>query len=104
MLNNINPEEFSRRNVRMRFISLVRFKGKPTKKAIAQSIKCIKHEAANDGIKILAHYWTLGRYDSIIIIEAPDEQAVLRMAVRRGRCMSMETLVAIPVEEARKLV
>ena len=88
----------------MRFISLVKWKKKITKESIAQNLKCIKYEAAKEGIKMIEIYWTLGRYDAVAIIEAPDEKAAMRMAVRRGECMAMETMVAIPAEEARKLI
>jgi hypothetical protein len=37
-------------------------------------------------------------------MDAPDDKAVLRASLRRGECMSIETLVAIPAEEARKLI
>ena len=88
----------------MKFISLVRWKKKITKESIAQNLKCMKYEAAKEGIKMIEIYWTLGRYDAIAIMEAPNEKAVMKMSVRRGECMSIETLVAIPAEEARKLV
>jgi|MudIll2142460700_1097286.scaffolds.fasta_scaffold32042_4 uncharacterized protein with GYD domain len=88
----------------MRFISLVKWKKKITKESIAQNLKCMKFEAAKEGIKMIDIYWTLGRYDAIVIMEAPDEKAAMKMSVRRGECMAIETLVAIPAEEARKLV
>lgn len=89
---------------RMRFVSLVKWKKKITKASIAQNLKCMKYEAEKEGIKMIDIYWTLGRYDAIAIMEAPDEKAVMRMSVRRGECMAMETLVAIPAVEARKFV
>jgi uncharacterized protein with GYD domain len=88
----------------MLFIHLVKWKKKPTKESIAQNLKCIKQEAAKEGMKVIQIYWTLGRYDAIAIMEAPDEKTAMRMAIRRGDCMAMETLVAIPAEEARKFV
>ena len=48
-------------------------------------------------------YWTLGRYDGVAIIEAPNEKTVMKMALKRG-WLASETLVAVPAEEARKLV
>jgi uncharacterized protein with GYD domain len=92
------------RGERMRFISLVKWKKKITKESIAQNLKCMKYEAAKEGIKMIDIYWTLGRYDAIAIMEAPDEKAVMKMSVRRGDCMAIETLVAIPAVEARKFV
>lgn len=88
----------------MKFVSLIKFKTKPTKKSIEQNIKCIKHETAKEGVKCIGYYYTLGRYDAVLIMEAPDEKAVLRASIRRGECMAIETMVAIPAEEARKLV
>ncbi|NYT12580.1 MAG: GYD domain-containing protein [Methanomassiliicoccales archaeon] len=88
----------------MRFISLIRFKEKPTKESIEKNIECIKHESKKDDVDILEMYWTLGRFDAVVIMEAPDEKTALQSALRRGDCMSTETLVAIPVEEARRLV
>jgi uncharacterized protein with GYD domain len=88
----------------VKFISLIRFKTKPTKASIAQNIKCIKHVSSKEGVKCIGYYYTLGRYDAVLIMEAPDEKAVLRASLRRGDCMSIETLVAIPAEEARKLI
>jgi uncharacterized protein with GYD domain len=55
-------------------------------------------------VKCIGYYYTLGRYDAVIILEAPDEKAVLKASLRRGGCMAIETLVAIHAEEARKLV
>jgi uncharacterized protein with GYD domain len=88
----------------VKFISLIRFKTKPTKASIAQNLKCIKLESAKEGVKCIDYFYTLGRFDAVLIMEAPDEKAVLRASIRRGDCMSIETLVAIPAEEARKLI
>jgi uncharacterized protein with GYD domain len=29
------------------------------------------------GVKVLSFYWTQGRYDNIVVVEAPEEQAVM---------------------------
>ena len=57
-----------------------------------------------EGIKIVGQYWTLGRYDSVVIIEAKDEKSVMRALMRWGESISTETLVALTREEAVKLV
>jgi uncharacterized protein with GYD domain len=88
----------------MRFITLIKFKKKPTKELIAQNIKLIEREAKEDGVKVISIYWTLGRYDAIVLMEAPNEKAAMRASIRRGENMASETLIAIPAEEARKLV
>ena len=57
-------------------------------------------------IKVLGNYWTLGRFDGVLIFEAPSEKDAVKLAVEAARLgiSSTETLVAIPREEAIKLV
>jgi uncharacterized protein with GYD domain len=50
------------------------------------------------------YYWTLGRYDAVTIVEGPDEKTTLKWLLLWGHLLSTETLVAIPTEEATKLV
>ena len=87
----------------MIFISLNRFRGKPTKETIAESQKLFK-QAAKEGLKVLGFYWTLGRFDSVLIAEWPNEKAAMKAVIRWGDLLSTETLVAVPREEAVKLL
>jgi uncharacterized protein with GYD domain len=87
----------------MNFVALVKFKKKPTKANIAASLKRLEAET-KEGIKYHGIFWTLGRYDAVALFEAPSEQAAMKMAIGRAEDLNMETLVAIPAEEARKLV
>jgi uncharacterized protein with GYD domain len=57
-----------------------------------------------EGTKILGQYWTLGRYDAIVIMEGTDEKTAMKTALRWGDMLSTETLVAVRREEALKLV
>ena len=84
----------------MRFISLVKFKRKDF---VAENVKMIEEESKR-GIKYLSIDWTLGRYDAVAIFEAPDEKEAMKMAIRRADFLDMETMVAVPAEEARKFV
>jgi len=84
----------------MRFITLVKFKKKDF---VAENLKMIEEESKK-GINYLSINWTLGRYDAVAIFEAPNEQVAMQMALRRADFLDMETMVAIPAEEARKLV
>jgi uncharacterized protein with GYD domain len=86
----------------VKFIVLTRFRKKPTREVIAQNTKMLEI-GEKEGVKVLSIYWTLGRYDSVSIVEAPNEKAVMKQLVRMGENISTETLVAIPAEEARKL-
>jgi uncharacterized protein with GYD domain len=90
----------------MIFITLQKFRKKATKEFLAQNTK-VMEEAKKQGVKVLGLYWTLSRYDVIAIWEAPDKgaiQAAMKTAIGAGDVLSSETLVALPREEAVKLV
>lgn len=48
--------------------------------------------------------WTLGRYDTVLIFEAANEKEALKTSIDVAEFAATETLVAIPSEEAIKLV
>jgi uncharacterized protein with GYD domain len=87
----------------MIFISLSKFRRKPTKDMIAQSSKLFE-QMAKEGGKVLGFYWTLGRYDTVVIVEGPDEKTAMRAILRWGDMLATETLVAVTREEASKLL
>ena len=87
----------------MIFIGLWKFRHKLTKKMLAESQKLGEIEK-KEGMKSLGLYYTLGRYDIVAIVEAPDEKTAMKAFIRRGEHLATETLVAVPAEEARKLV
>ncbi len=88
---------------KMIFISLGKLRKKPTKEAIAEVNESMK-KAANEGVKIISFYWTLGRYDSVVTMEAPDEKTAMKANIRVSDIVSTETMVAVTREEAHKLV
>ena len=85
------------------FISLVKVKGKPTKESISETTKMFEN-LKKSNIKILGLYWTLGRYDGVMIFEAPNEKAAMRLSIDFADQAAFETMVAVPREEAIKLV
>lgn len=87
----------------MKFIALVKFKGMPTRDEIAMDLGRMEAEA-KAGITYLSSYWTLGRYDAVLTFEAPDERAAMAVAMHRKDVYEAETLVAVPAEEASRLV
>ncbi|HQH81241.1 MAG TPA: GYD domain-containing protein [bacterium] len=87
----------------MRFILLVKFRTGPTEETIAQNLEMIEEEV-KEGIQFIDIYWTLGRYDAVAIVEAPDVEAAMRMSIRRCENHIIETMVAIPAVEARRFV
>ena len=87
----------------MIFITMGKLRKKLTKEFLAQSQKLFE-QAAEQGIKFTALYWTLGRYDMVGIVEAKDEKTVMKGLIQMGDLASTETLTAVPREEAIKLV
>ncbi len=87
----------------MIFITLARFRKKPTKETVAQSSKLFE-QMVKEGNKILGQYWTLGKYDAVVIIEGKDEKSAMKALVRFGDIVSTETFVAVTREEALKLL
>jgi uncharacterized protein with GYD domain len=87
----------------MIFITLSKVRKKPTKEMTAEATRLMK-EISKEGVKLLGFYWTLGRYDTVVIMEAPDEKTAMKANIKMGEIVSTETLVAVPREEAIKLV
>jgi len=86
----------------MLFILLVKNRVKQTKKLIAEVDK-LKAKMPK-GVRIVSHYWTLGRYDDVVLVEAPNEKAIMKVALTVSDIAATETLVAIPRDEAIKLL
>lgn len=64
-------------------------------------VKEVTREVEQLGVKVLNQWATLGEYDFISVVEAPDEKAMAKLSVEmgsRGTVMN-ETLTAIEVEE-----
>jgi len=87
----------------MIFITLAKWRQKPTKETVAQSTKLFE-QMVKEGSKIIGRYWTLGRYDAVVITEGKDEKTAMKALLRFGDRVSTETLVAITREEAIKLL
>jgi len=87
----------------MFFITLSKWRRKPTKEMLAQSGK-LHEQAVREGVKFIGRYWTLGRYDAVSITEAKDEKTAMKALLRFGDLVSTETLVAVTREEAIKLI
>lgn len=87
----------------MLFVSLHKIKGKPTKENIAKADKLFD-KIAKLGVNYIGRYWTLGRYDVVLIFEAADEKTAMKAQVLASEFVTSETLVAVPRSEATKLV
>ena len=87
----------------MIFVGLSKFRKKPDKKDISDTTKIIADWKAK-GVNMLNWYWTLGRYDAVVVLEAPSEKEVMKMSIALSEWVKTETLVAIPRAEAVKLL
>jgi len=88
----------------MIFILLLKFKKKVTKEVIDQ-LNQSRDALGKVGAKILGTYWTLGRYDTVTIVEAKDEKAYMKMVLGGDlELASYETMVAVTREEAVKMI
>ncbi|MBI4686866.1 MAG: GYD domain-containing protein [Nitrospirae bacterium] len=75
--------------------------GRKTLKQKPNRIKEVNKEIEAMGIKIIGQYAVLGPYDFVTILDAPNNEAVLKMSVELGSRGSIQlvTLPAISVED-----
>lgn len=66
--------------------------GRKTIKQKPERIKEVNKEVENMGVKILAQYALLGQYDFANILEAPDNEAMARVAVELGSRGTLQTM------------
>jgi uncharacterized protein with GYD domain len=61
----------------------------------------VNKEVEQIGAKVLTQYATLGRYDFVTIVEAPDDKTMAKVSVELGSrgTMSSETMAAMPSED-----
>jgi len=85
------------------FISFGRFRKKPSKETSAGISKMLE-DIKQKGIRIIGFYWTLGRYDTVMILEAPNEKEAMKLSIGAADVVTTETMVAMPREEAIKLL
>ena len=82
-------------------LSKLTAEGGKTLEADPDRIDVVNDQIGAFGCAVLSQYATLGRYDFVTVIEAPDTATVARLAVHLGsRCtIRVETLPAIPRAE-----
>lgn len=75
--------------------------GVQTVKNNPQRIREVNREIEQLGATVTAQWSTLGRYDFINIVEAPDETTMARVSLELGSrgTARFETLPAIPIDD-----
>jgi uncharacterized protein with GYD domain len=86
MLTNLTPE------------GVQTLKNNPTR------VQEVNKEVEQLGVTVKDQWATLGRYDFITIVEAPDDQTMAKVSVELGSrgTMSSQTLPAMPTEDLAK--
>jgi uncharacterized protein with GYD domain len=61
----------------------------------------VNKEVEQIGAKVLAQYATLGPYDFVTIVEAPDDKTMAKVSVELGSrgTMTSQTMAAMPAED-----
>lgn len=82
-------------------LSQVTDEGAETIKSKPERIKEVNREIEALGVRVLHQYATLGPYDFVNIVEAPDAATVARVSVELGArgSVKIQTLPAIPIDE-----
>ena len=91
-----------------KFISLVKYtsKGLENIKDSPNRLNAVKQLCKYMGAKVDAFYLTMGRYDIILIVDAPDPETAAKiiLSISSKGSVSTETLPAFPEEEYRKII
>jgi uncharacterized protein with GYD domain len=75
--------------------------GRKTIKTRPDRIKEVNKEIEGMGIKVLEQYATLGPYDFISLLDAPNNEAVMKMSVELGSrgTVQLVTLPSLTVDD-----
>jgi uncharacterized protein with GYD domain len=90
------------------FISLVNFteQGIQDFQASPERAAKFKSMAGDAGVKLKEVYWTMGAYDVVLLLEAPDDQAVVAALLGLGSLGNVrtQTLRAFNSSEMREII
>jgi uncharacterized protein with GYD domain len=78
--------------------------GVQTLKNNPSRVQEVNKEVEQLGVKVKEQWATLGQYDFITVVEAPDTQTMAKVSVELGSrgTMSSQTLAALPADELAK--
>ena len=91
-----------------KYISLVKYtaKGSENIKESPNRLDAFKRLCESMGATLDGFYLTMGQYDMVVIVDAPNPETVAKiiLTVTSGGAVSTETLHAFPEEEYRKII
>ena len=82
-------------------LSTLTDEGRKTLKQRPERLDEVNKEVEQLGVTVKDQYATLGQYDFVTIVEAPDDKTMAKVSVELGSrgTMSSQTLAAIPAGE-----
>lgn len=82
-------------------LSTLTDEGRKTIKQKPERILEVNKELESMGVKVHKQFAVLGPYDFVNIVEAPDNETVMKMSVEIGSRGSVQllTLAAVPIED-----
>ena len=80
--------------------------GRKTVRSNPRRILEVSQEVEGMGIKVLAQYVTLGQYDFINVLEAPDTETIAKMSTELGSrgTLQTNTLSALTLDDFIKTI
>ena len=78
------------------FICTIKFTEQGIKdiKDTCKRANAVKAAAKKMGVKIVEIYWTLGRFDGVLILDAPDEETVTALLLQIASLGNVKTQTA----------
>jgi len=75
-------------------------------KETTKRAKTFQGLAQKTQVKVKQIYWTMGRYDVVVVLEAPDDQAISRLMLGLGALgnVKTETLRAYSAKEMSEIL
>jgi len=82
-------------------LSTLTAEGRKTIKEKPVRIREVSKEMEEFGVKTLAQYAVLGPYDFVNIVEAPDNETIVRVSVELGsrRTVNVMSMPALPIDK-----
>jgi uncharacterized protein with GYD domain len=80
--------------------------GRRNAKNSPQRIETFKKDLEKAGGKLVGTYYTMGKYDGVVILEAPNDEVVMKILLATASLGNVrtKTLKAFPHEEGSKIM
>ena len=90
------------------YIALVNFteQGIRNIKQTTDRAKALSAAAAKLGVKVKETYWTMGAYDAVLVVDAPNDEAITALALSAGSLGNIrtQTMRAYSADEMNKIL